>query len=90
MLTAKDIHIGDILEAKSKTNKLHILIESIIDKTFEPFELVWAKVLVMNEKIKFECCIREYMIWLSDESEFEYSKICNVFELEGQNGHKAV
>lgn len=87
MLTAKDIHIGDLLEAKSKTNKLHILIESIIDKTFE---LVWAKVLVMNEKIEFEYCIREYMIWLSDESEFEYSKICNVFELEGQNGHKTV
>lgn len=87
MLTAKDIHIGDLLEAKSKTNKLHILIESIIDKTFE---LVWAKVLVMNEKIEFEYCIREYMIWLSDKSEFEYSKICNVFELEGQNGHKTV
>lgn len=89
MLTAKDIHIGDILEVKSKTNKLHILIESIIDKTFEPFELVWAKVLVMNEKIEFEYCIRGYMIWLSDEST-EYSKVCNVFELEAKNEHKAV
>ncbi len=90
MLTAKDIHIGDILEAKSKTNKLHILIESIIDKTFEPFELVWAKVLVMNEELEMEFTLDKYAIWLSDKSEFEYSKICNVFELEGQNGHKTV
>lgn len=86
MLKSKDIHIGDILEAKSKTDKLYLLIESIIDRTSE---LVWAKVLFIDEKVGVEFTLNTYMIWFSDEST-EYSKVCNVFELEGQNGHKAV
>lgn len=87
MLKSKDIHIGDILKAKSKAHKLYILIESIINRTLE---LIWAKVLVMDEKIGFEYCVREYMIWLSDKSIYEYSKVCNVFELEAKNGYKVV
>lgn len=86
MLKSKDIHIGDILEAKSKTDKLYLLIESIIDRTSE---LVWAKVLFIDEKVGVEFTLNTYMIWFSDEST-EYSKVYNVFELEGQNGHKAV
>lgn len=86
MLTAKDIHIGDILEAKSKTDKLYLLVESIIDRTSE---LVWAKVLFIDEKVGVEFTLNTYMIWFSDEST-EYSKVCNVFELEAKNEHKAV
>lgn len=86
MLKSKDIHIGDILEAKSKTDKLYLLVESIIDRTSE---LVWAKVLFIDEKVGVEFTLNTYMIWFSDEST-EYSKVCNVFELEGQNGHKVV
>lgn len=86
MLKSKDIHIGDILEAKSKTDKLYLLVESIIDRTSE---LVWAKVLFIDEKVGVEFTLNTYMIWFSDEST-EYSKVCNVFELEGQNGHKTV
>lgn len=52
--------------------------------------LLIFKVLVMDEKIGFEYCVREYMIWLSDKSIYEYSKVCNVFELEAKNGYKAV
>lgn len=86
MLTAKDIHIGDILEAKSKMDKLYLLVESIIDRTSE---LVWAKVLFIDEKVGVEFTLNTYMIWFSDEST-EYSKVCNVFELEAKNEHKAV
>lgn len=86
MLKSKDIHIGDILEAKSKTDKLYLLVESIIDRTSE---LVWAKVLFMDEKVGVEFTLNTYMIWFSDEST-EYSKVCNVFELEAKNEHKAV
>lgn len=86
MLKSKDIHIGDILEAKSKTDKLYLLIESIIDRTSE---LVWAKVLFIDEKVGVEFTLNTYMIWFSDEST-EYSKVCNVFELEAKNEHKAV
>lgn len=86
MLKSKDIHIGDILEAKSKTDKLYLLVESIIDRTSE---LVWAKVLFIDEKVGVEFTLNTYMIWFSDEST-EYSKVCNVFELEAKNEHKAV
>jgi hypothetical protein len=86
MLKSKDIHIGDILEAKSKTDKLYLLIESIIDRTSE---LVWTKVLFIDEKVGVEFTLNTYMIWFSDEST-EYSKVCNVFELEAKNEHKAV
>lgn len=32
----------------------------------------------------------DYMMWFSEESIYRYHKVYNVFELEGQNGHKAV
>lgn len=42
------------------------------------------------EDINIEYQLCDYMMWFSEESIYRYHKVYNVFELEGQNGHKVV
>lgn len=43
-----------------------------------------------KELLEFEYGPSDYMMWFSEESIYRYHKVYNVFELEGQNGHKVV
>lgn len=81
MLTAKDIHIGDLLKMASKYpddrfNNRYILVKSI---TKRYYDTVWI-----------EYQLYDYMMWFSEESIYRYHKVYNVFELEAKNEHKAV
>jgi hypothetical protein len=92
MLTAKDIHIGDLLKMTSKyqmtdlTNR-YILVKSI---TKRHYDTVWIEALIINEDINIEYQLCDYMMWLSEESIRRYHKVYNVFELEAKNEHKAI
>lgn len=92
MLTTKDIHIGDLLKMTSKYpddrfNNRYILVKSI---TKRHYDTVWIEALIINEDINIEYQFYDYMMWFSEESIYRYHKVYNVFELEGQNEHKAV
>lgn len=92
MLTAKDIHIGDLFKMTSKYpddrfNNRYILVKSI---TKDTYDTVWVEALIINEDINIEYQLYDYMMWFSEESIYRYHKVYNVFELEGQNGHKVV
>lgn len=92
MLTAKDIHIGDLLKMTStypddRFNNRYILVKSI---TKRHYDTVWIEALIIDEDINIEYQLYDYMMWFSEESIYRYHKVYNVFELEGQNGHKAV
>lgn len=92
MLTAKDIHIGDLLKMASKYpddrfNNRYILVKSI---TKRHYDAVWVEALIINEDINIEYQLYDYMMWFSEESIRRYHRVYNVFELEGQNGHKVV
>lgn len=92
MLTAKDIHIGDLLKMTSKYpddrfNNRYILVKSI---TKRHYDTVWIEALIINEDINIEYQLYDYMMWFSEESIYRYHKVYNVFELEGHNGHKVV
>lgn len=68
------------------TNR-YILVKSI---TKRHYDTVWIEVLIINEDINIEYQLYDYMMWFSEESIYRYHKVYNVFELEGQNGHKVV
>lgn len=92
MLTAKDIHIGDLFKMTAKYpddrfNNRYILVKSI---TKRHYDTVWIEALIINEDINIEYQLYDYMMWFSEESIYRYHKVYNVFELEGQNGHKVV
>ena len=92
MLTAKDIHIGDLFKMTAKYpddrfNNRYILVKSI---TKRHYDTVWIEALIINEDINIEYQLCDYMMWFSEESIYRYHKVYNVFELEGQNGHKVV
>lgn len=92
MLTAKDIHIGDLLKMTSKYpddrfNNRYILVKSI---TKRYYDTVWIEALIINEDINIEYQLYDYMMWFSEESIYRYHKVYNVFELEAKNEHKAV
>lgn len=92
MLKSKDIHIGDLLKMTAKYpddrfNNRYILVKSI---TKRHYDTVWIEALIINEDINIEYQLYDYMMWFSEESIYRYHKVYNVFELEGQNGHKAV
>lgn len=92
MLTAKDIYIGDLLKMTAeypddRFNNRYILVKSI---TKRHYDTVWIEALIINEDINIEYQLYDYMMWFSEESIYRYHKVYNVFELEGQNGHKAV
>lgn len=85
MLTAKDIHIGDLLKMTSKYpddrfNNRYILVKSI---TKRHYDTVWIEALIINEDINIEYQLYDYMMWFSEESIYRYHKVYNVFELEG-------
>lgn len=92
MLTAKDIHIGDLLKMTAKYpddrfNNRYILVKSI---TKRHYDTVWIEALIINEDINIEYQLYDYMMWFSEESIYRYHKVYNVFELEAKNEHKAV
>lgn len=92
MLTAKDIHIGDLIKMTpnypdDRFNNYYILVKSI---TKRQYDTVWVEALIINEDINIEYQFYDYMIWFSDKGIYKYHKVYNVFELEGQNGHKTV
>lgn len=92
MLTAKDIRIGDLLKMTAKYpddrfSNRYILVKSI---TKRHYDTVWVEALIINEDINIEYQLCDYMMWFSEESIYGYHKVYNVFELEGQNGHKVV
>lgn len=92
MLTAKDIRIGDLFKMTAKYlddrfNDRYILVKSI---TKRQYDTIWVEALIINEAINFEHQFCDYMMWFSEESIYRYHKVYNVFELEGQNGHKVV
>lgn len=88
----KDIHIGDLFKMTAKYpddrfNNRYILVKSI---TKRHYDTVWVEALIINEDINIEYQLCDYMMWFSEESIYRYHKVYNVFELEGQNGHKVV
>lgn len=92
MLTAKDIRIGDLIKMTAnypddRFNNRYILVKSI---TKRYYDTVWVEALIINEDINIEYQYHDYMMWFSYESIYRYHKVYNVFELEGQNGHKVV
>lgn len=92
MLTAKDIHIGDLIKRTSnyrndRFNNCYMLVKSI---TARHYDTVRVEALIINENINIEYQFYDYMMWFSDKSINKYHKVYNVFELEGQNGHKVV
>lgn len=92
MLTAKDIRIGDLIKMTAnypddRFNNRYILVKSI---TKRYYDTVWVEALIINEDINIEYQLCDYMMWFSEESIYRYHKVYNVFELEGQNGHKVV
>ena len=92
MLTAKDIRIGDLLKMTAKYpddrfSNRYILVKSI---TKRQYDTVWVEALIINEDININIQYHDYMMWFSEESIYRYHKVYNVFELEGQNGHKVV
>lgn len=68
-------------------NNRYILVKSI---TKRHYDTVWVEALIINEDINIEYQLYDYMMWFSEESIYRYHKVYNVFELEGQNGHKVV
>jgi hypothetical protein len=92
MLTAKDIRIGDLIKMTAnypddRFNNRYILVKSI---TKRYYDTVWVEALIINEDINIDIQYHDYMMWFSYESIYRYHKVYNVFELEGQNGHKVV
>lgn len=92
MLTAKDIRIGDLIKMTAnypddRFSNRYILVKSI---TKRYYDTVWVEALIINEDINIDIQYHDYMMWFSYKSIYRYHKVYNVFELEGQNGHKVV
>lgn len=77
----------ELSDPDDRFNNRYILVKSI---TKRHYDTVWVEALIINEDINIEYQLCDYMMWFSEESIYRYHKVYNVFELEGQNGHKVV